>query len=114
MIKKTSSNQSCGRDRECKRVRFKVPQYIWLSSMFAFMTHLNTCNIRINVSIYNSLSNINYFAYIPSVTTIAILAELFRMPFCVLKAVSRAYLIASEVCVVPLVYLKKMHLSRDM
>ena len=27
MIKKTSSNQSCGRDRECKMVRFKVPQY---------------------------------------------------------------------------------------
>ena len=28
MIKKTSSNQSCGRDREYKMVRFKVPQYI--------------------------------------------------------------------------------------
>ena len=28
MKKKTTSNQSCGRDRECKMVRFKVPQYI--------------------------------------------------------------------------------------
>ena len=27
MIEKTSSNQSRGRDRECKMVRFKVPQY---------------------------------------------------------------------------------------
>ena len=27
MIKKTSSNQSCRRDRECKMVHFKVPQY---------------------------------------------------------------------------------------
>ena len=27
MIKKTSSNQSFGRDRECNLVRFKVPQY---------------------------------------------------------------------------------------
>ena len=25
MIKKTFSNQSCGRDRECKMVRFKSP-----------------------------------------------------------------------------------------
>ena len=28
MLKKTSSKQSYGRDRECKIVRFKVPQYI--------------------------------------------------------------------------------------
>ena len=28
MIKKTSLNQPCGRDSECKMVRFKVPQYI--------------------------------------------------------------------------------------
>ena len=34
MIKKTSSNQSCGRDRECKMVRFfKVPQYSNTSKM---------------------------------------------------------------------------------
>ena len=28
MIMKTSSNQLSGRDRGCKMVRFKVPQYI--------------------------------------------------------------------------------------
>ena len=28
MMKKTSSNISCERDRECKMVIFKVPQYI--------------------------------------------------------------------------------------
>ena len=39
--------------------------------------------------------------------TIAILAAFGLIPFCVLKAVSLAYLRASEVWVLPLVYLKK-------
>ena len=78
------------------------------------MPHLDNSKINISKILADSLILCKIFAYIPSVTTIAILAELFRMPFCILKAVSRAYLIASEVCVVPLVYLKKIHSSRDM
>ena len=33
MIKKTSSYQSCGRDREYKMVRFKVPQYMFCCTL---------------------------------------------------------------------------------
>ena len=43
MIKKSFSNQSCGRDRECKMVRFKVPQYIKLTKS---MKNLNWPNLN--------------------------------------------------------------------
>ena len=45
MIKKISSNQSCGRDRECKTVRFKVPQYIF--AMFVSCIYMVTCMFMI-------------------------------------------------------------------
>ena len=35
MIKKPPSNQSCGRDRECKMCVFKVPQYIKCDTLHA-------------------------------------------------------------------------------
>ena len=33
MIKKTTSNQSCGRDRVCKKMRFTAPQYMNVNTL---------------------------------------------------------------------------------
>ena len=42
MIKEISSNQSCGKDRECKMVRFKVPKYTY-SHSFRTPSLLSAC-----------------------------------------------------------------------
>ena len=55
MIKKTSSNQPCGRDRECKMVHFKVPQY-----MNVYTLQSRKVEVLRNIGLFRIISISNY------------------------------------------------------
>ena len=68
IIKKTSSNQSCGRDRECEMVHFKVPQYriviIYYKLMFDAMLKLFVLLLYVPVKNYSVTKDVFLFYWV--------------------------------------------------